>query len=78
MGHIRRPFDTYSRDGLHPPPGRVEREERAFGEGGWRLDRCSNRPPRKLAEARFRPSQGEGEVVALRSRFLGPVNATHS
>ncbi len=38
---------------LHPPPGRVEGEVRAFGEGGWRLDRCSNHPPRKLAYARF-------------------------
>ena len=52
----------YSHAGLHPPRGRVEGEERAFGEGGWRLDRCSNHPPRKLAYARFRPSQGEGEV----------------
>ena len=78
MGRIRRPFDTYfARDGLHPPSGRVEGEERAFGEGGWRLDRCSNHPPRKLAYARFRPSQGEGEVVALHSPLLGCLDATH-
>ena len=28
---------------FNPPFGRVEGEGRAFGEGGWRLDRCSNR-----------------------------------
>ncbi len=65
IGQPRRSIQTY----LHVlnftlPPGRVEGEVRACGEGGWRLDRCSNGPPRKLAYGRFRPSQGEGEVVA--------------
>ena len=56
-------MQAYSRGiGLHPPSGRVEGEARAFGEGRKKLDRCSNSPPRKLADARFRPSQGEGEV----------------
>ena len=46
---------------LHPPFGRVEGEKRAFGEGRRRRDRRatanSNTLPRKLAKARFRPSQ---------------------
>lgn len=46
-----RSFQAY----LHgmDPYARFKGEERAFGEGGWRLDRCSNSPPRKLAYVRF-------------------------
>ena len=55
--------------------GRVEGEVRAFGEGGWRLDRCSNHPPRKLANARFRPSRRrEGEVPLASFASLGGAN----
>ncbi len=76
IGQPRRSFQTY----LHVlnftlPPGRVEGEVRAFGEGGWRLDRCSNHPPRKLAYARFRPSRRrEGEVSLASFTALGSTN----
>ena len=38
---------------------------------GWKLDRSFNHPPRKLTYARFRPSQGEGEVWQAPFAFLG-------
>ena len=58
--NLRPVRNVIARCDIHPPLGRVEGEVRAFGEGGWKLDRRSNRPPRKLANARFRPSRGEG------------------
>ena len=69
---------VFARYGLHPPSGRVEGEERAFGEGGWRLARRSNDPPRKLAKARFRPSRREGEVVVGHSPLRFCVDAPHA
>ncbi len=79
IGQPRRSFQTY----VHVlnftlPPGRVEGEVRAFGEGGRRLDRCSNGPPRKFAYAHFRPSRRrEGEVLAFHLPLLGFLDATH-
>jgi hypothetical protein len=78
IGALLSPLPSvFARCGLHPPSGRVEGEERALGEGGCRLDRCSNHPPRKLAKARFRPSLWEGEIVAVHSSLLCCFDATH-
>ena len=46
------PQQRRSQGRLHPPTGRVEGEERAFGEGGRQVARCSHHQPRNPADAR--------------------------